>query len=1695
MKNNIIKAVLLLIVIIGVIFSVFSISKAYYVTNWNTPTGIALSSSYTVTSSPELAWYVRKDANTFLNLNTNAIYNKTLNRAGFKDPDAGKKISTISYCSAACMFHREGDLVSGAGLDVISDVIDIKFDPSAPNNYIVYNNNTGTNQTYSFNSEDKAKLVRAIGLAYENPNEGTFTPKEKMAINYLFYNLFKDRGIITSNFITNNGNSSLSSTSGFTSAYNQASTYSGTINSYKKLTANGMGVNPTVELKKNIVTYNSNGTVSEDTSISQFGPFNITNGNSIKTINLIDNVQTISSNYYKMYISTDGSTWNQFNGNIPNNIGFYVGVPYDYTLYSNIKMEFISTGTNYYNARIALNLSPSNKGQQIAIYAYQTGTTSDNNVKYDIEVPQNNTLKIVKSAESESGDRQDDVGFIIYKEDGYDGKAYGYLRNNLSGHSNSNTGELEYNEATGWGFYDDKTNESREAASIFVTSYNASKGWDGYFQIANLPSGNYYVGEVYNHSKNNKGEQKYKNSILSYYTVQVDNGETKVYYDGVARSSENLSAYKSEMPYTQTVKINLSGGTATRIGMIDKIEEDGRILKILKKNGESVGEGVEFNIQYMTSGANVNKYVLKDKDTGEVSGFVSSKVDNSTSTTTFKTDENGELQVALPEEGTYKIIETKNPNTNYTTTILNAEIKSKPADSTATITKSSNYATITNIKSGTYVVEITDKPDGSTGGSSITLKGYVFVDGDLGKNNKPDGIYQSGTDKPIKGARAYLVRKSNGQVVDQSSLTGDSGYYSITTSVGTSNLKNYYIKVDCTNGKIKDDEGNWTSLDYNSYAKTKSNYSNSQGCKFVEYSKGIGKTYYGTNATSESGYGLTKTRSSNINLGLVKTESEEYVDQTISQVNIRVNDKNYKYYYGQNGSGGALSEAKSAPTVNWQGNSVNAYSRDVYPSDISAYKDGTTDMKVQVTYAITIRNETEDDDYEFDWEEKSTEIEESEDPGEYETNIVDEYCKEDYLKVSSLQEEFDTSMYTLSSSLLTNDSQVRTDQSSWSASGNTATYSKEIKLKKKGSTTDTAIRYVTFDMKKDAITAILDLANNPNGIKEYSRTTAITTSNHGWSNHIDWEDRYWIEASGSVEDGDYEPAHWSSWSDQYTGESEGTRQTGYAVHMAEAPYCIFKLPDSEKERTISGNVFEDTDEDISDHELLGSGVNEWENGVGNVEVTLYERKSNGTYGNAVLYHRSNSSPYYTKDTTNYKTRTDSNGNYSFSGLVAGDYYIVYTYGDGTQVISDGTKVYSSQFKSTIVTDPTVKSKLKSSSGEGEKWYIGITDTSFAVDNISEREYDNNTYLYGSLYEGARNDGSNRNINARTPEFEVGIEFTSNETLKDNNSVTSYDEMDFGIIKMPVISLNIYKTISHVTITLSNGQVITTGDPRDSINYISVLDEDDDFGFGRSSYVKGELDTQYLYGSTLQIKYDINILNTSDVNYRTKNYYKYGEKGTANQEYTVFIDKVLDYLDPNLTYLYCEERDVFIDGYNPTESGLSQSTISYVGGLDASVENAENESERDFSAAGSKVLEINIKSDDERRELYTVHSPEDDNKDKSSLTVISVTASKLLSTEDDDLEFKNLAEIVKITTDKDEHGEIGSRFMAPTASFETTSTRDIGYRSDYRSDTTDVATITITPPTGLLENAIIFISIGIGLIIIATGVIIIKKRIL
>lgn len=530
-----------------------------------------------------------------------------------------------------------------------------------------------------------------------------------------------------------------------------------------------------------------------------------------------------------------------------------------------------------------------------------------------------------------------------------------------------------------------------------------------------------------------------------------------------------------------------------------------------------------------------------------------------------------------------------------------------------------------------------------------------------------------------------------------------------------------------------------------------------------------------------------------------------------------------------------------------------------------------------------------------------------------------------------------------------------------------------------------------------------------------------------------------------------------------------------------APSLTIKLAEEKK---ISGTIFEDyTDPELqTGNERIGDGKNDAQDTgtVGNVEVELMRIKSDGTEEVAKLYPSDG-------EAKNAIQITNGDGKYEFDGLIPGKYVLKYTYGDGTIIYNNGEQknVTLQDYKSTIVTSNEIKKYLENEANNDENhwyWYVSkignITQNKYsvAVDDYSKRLEINNKFSiinYGKQtnYTDENEYQEYKTITANTPQLKIEIEDKNYPEGSDYGAEfeCNYQNIDFGIVERPRASINLTKDIAYIKLVLSNGQVLIDGDPRnDTLQHVT---------YPNGGILKIEVDNEILQGAKLDITYEIKVDNKSELNYNTEDYYKYGNAGNIPVGLT--INKVVDYLDEKLVTEQYDNKVEMNNWYQISSNSLRDSNIPENNNISDKVYRKIQNRSRIYLA----------------NEMLSLQNMMPD-----TSNTIQINATKLLTntSNDEDLIFENHTEVVQ-------YSNIVGRFYETYNSSDTTQREkatpgnyeidsDIN-ETDSNKDNYEHATVVITPPTGQQR---LYFNIGIGImsmVILATGVVIIKKKVL
>ena len=918
---------------------------------------------------------------------------------------------------------------------------------------------------------------------------------------------------------------------------------------------------------------------------------------------------------------------------------------------------------------------------------------------------------------------------------------------------------------------------------------------------------------------------------------------------------------------------------------------------------------------------------------------------------------------------------------------------------------------VENIKAGTYVFCETETPDKNIYGIEHQDgydKDLGFIVGPTAKITK-DNISLSvkhinkKTNKKISISGYVFVDKAGvkadrdnrlssndemvkGAVVELiNKTTGKSVAQTRTDDKGYYIFKDAVIETELSNYYVKFD---YTGTAYSSCKPIEFNAS-AEGSKAIinnipEADKdfvGIATTYSGKESNIENKYGLS---------GLYKTL---FKDNTLQHINLGLIDPNIPKY-------------DNVMNIEYVRIEINGYTYNYYYGK-EENKKYTAAPKVEWQGKQTYSRPIYPADIVYESKDKSKELKVYVgyriDITNTETRNNLEQYKEVALHLTSLKNVFDKDRYEL-------------HDNKWNATGEGTATLKDLGGFKSIGSEKTETTKIEFSVKPNAIK---DILSNPDGITEKFPTKAVSNGYHEYQRY----EYYWKNKDLVREIA------------KHTTNSE--------EKTSEAPYLRFLMGD---DRIVTGKVFEDTVVSTNGEKLGNGQYDDGEKLASGVKVELLlgkqDKEPATVYPKEYIVGKNGKNVEITNQHQAIAT-TDTNGAYTIAGIVPGDYYLRFTYGNGETVITKlGDKeIKAKDYKSTIVTQNVAKDALKN--GEKVKdtkhtWYknkdINSGKYAVAVDDLDVRS--------------KVNKDQEKNQTAYTAKFSITVEDTEGDEMylvsEDERNkykgtsateIRTYPGFNLGLIEAPKQDAEISKKLVNISLVNEGGNVVFNGNPANTqMPHVTDLSANKDKN--GATFVRTEIENELIQGATLTLTYAITVTNTSDVNYATPEYQWYGENKT--NEVTLQID-TLDQLDHTLKFLAEESSK--------------------------EIKQTEQEDVYEKTKIG----------------LYTSKNEARKTDNKKSSEVIQFVANRKLSQTDDDMEFINTALINKISTTVDNKESEQSYRIA---------------RIEVERERKAEAKITITPPTGADKiSPVIYVSAGIVLLLaLIGGITIIKKKV-
>lgn len=561
---------------------------------------------------------------------------------------------------------------------------------------------------------------------------------------------------------------------------------------------------------------------------------------------------------------------------------------------------------------------------------------------------------------------------------------------------------------------------------------------------------------------------------------------------------------------------------------------------------------------------------------------------------------------------------------------------------------------------------------------------------------------------------------------------------------------------------------------------------------------------------------------------------------------------------------------------------------------------------------------------------------------------------------------------------------------------------------------------------------------------------------------------------------------------------------------------VFSNGGTDHHRTIKGNVWNAISDEVkTSADLKGDTILTYvrEKGIEGIIVELVELNA----GNQIV---------------RAKTITNSEGEYTLSQFIPGDYVIRFIYGAKTRTgytdeqnstIAQTSKVYNGQKYQSTKANPNTDNDVY--------WYAN-TDVRYsdAYDDAYSRVGEGNgfaqiEYDYTKVLEMEQN--SDKTIYAYTSRIVAEVENAQTEVDGTVPQVYNIENIDFGLTPRAKEDLELEKYVSNIKVYLQNGvlqldanidengQVTYLNDPTYT-NIVNVIGATNTY---RDGLIETLIDEELLNGATLEITYTVKLNNNSEdgsfnliysigkdtvpvavtyygEDYKTLPSYE-GETQTimyhdnTTEQYSLetyssqrtiesitTVKDMVDYIDPNLTFI----------GVNKAGEIVNSDWMI----TSANTFNSSRKNNTQLMAAYNMLIKPSSNS-------ILFSTVERGRSTSTTLTLSTVLSTS--STETNDYEYSNLIEITKL------HNNIGrivdiegydiiGKDMPETS--RVVLIEEIKNNIYPTLGTAKSETIEIHAPTGLSKMQEIGANTLIALIsltVLAGGIVLIKKRVL
>lgn len=1286
---------------------------------------------------------------------------------------------------------------------------------------------------------------------------------------------------------------------------------------------------------------------------------------------------------------------------------------------------------------------------------YKVKEVSNSNYGYTVMVEDSVKVKSTKTVVYEAKNKKQTGNLKIIKQDAdseknLEGVSFKIKKKDENKYIQVKTGDGWKKDITGIVHVDDmQTVDTENEATIFTTNS------DGIIEVRNILKGTYYVEEV------SVGDIYFGYEVDDDYitwsytsTANKDNtGSGKGHIatvEVVARASYNTKEPPKEENRNEIVVfknkrkyIKLSGYAweDKRVGGKDNKagnekcdveentesnkEEDKRLANVLVKlyswEGKLLGQTITDE---------KGNYVFGTKSMADINGDgIISIVDVTEITRVISSGETNKYTNGLMDINNDGKIDKADIEKLQNIISLNEElIDVKIEDIYNSKTKKAGYIEFTYNGLNYETVSVNVKEENTNKVAEISSNSQNLVDKSI------DGTY---LDNRTSFNESWAVIENNKKIDSDGNVdTLDYNHNNYASSLsylggvtGYNEQKYPIIVKDNTNNNI-----------FNITARTETNTSEDASCKFF----GQNKTMEMILSDKEQYIDTIE----NINLGVKeRAQPDLALTKDIYSAKVTVNGYEHTYMYNQKFVDKDQNEDEFNVDVKFGEKFGNkSFTRAIYPSDVKETQD--KDFSVKVVYIITLKNGS---------------------------GVL-------YSKINSLVDYFDA-RYTIEENgaigtgyengKIKDEIRYKLDRSYQDAEYRKLIINCDTKINPNESNKNI---YVEYTLTRNGVKDIL-----------FDKNGNQKTNIEGLENIVE------INSYSTYSDKDFTKSYAGIDSNSNPGSTVPGNKDTYEDDTDYAPGLILEVANP---REIKGTVFEDNAVDPTEggtnRERLGNGkFDDGEKTISGVQVGLYKeadfeeiKDEDGKIIDMQL--ESEAKPV---GTTTYggdnKDSTGKDGTFTIKDFAPGEYRIVYFWGDGKYTIED--------YKSTIWTSDNKNEKDRNPN----TWYRVNTHIRYsdAKDNYATRlKIDSEDTSIDKMDSMTNIDKMDSKTNSMTfgVELKDDIYNIKTETSGIDKVTFSIENIDFGVIERPRQSIDVTKRAKSMKITLANGQVIADAKIVEKDGKLQleqqvkgvIYTEPSDKNNPKNGQIKAEIDNELIQGATVEIKYEIKVQNNSEIDYDSKGYYCYGEKG--EEIVKIKASGVYDYLDN--TMIANDENTEWetktIVNYNEKVSKptimeeyfkYQSSSIDSSGNTEIRVWYEEFKEQYATAIKNWNITEIKEARKKKLADKTILHNANLEGEiAPGEFNMASLTASKIL-TNTDEIELNNDVEITEVTRTAKTGRKVTPKY---------TSLYDRG------------ETVTITTPTGENKNYILITIVAISFfVILGTGIVFIKKKIL